>query len=611
MKKYVILKMLIFTCVILMFNTASAQWPDVKISDSGNDPAIAVDTSGEVDIVHIVYSASLGKGKKNSAQKLLYVRGENNVFSSPVRVTDTPNGQAETSPRIEVHEDGIHICFYLQESDDFHSLYYGLFTNTPANITNIYPNISGSPSNSNYMDVDNDGYVHILRDGSDIYYLHNKSGDFETINVTNGIVDFTANIYVDQTNIAHIVFGQGKIGGGGYDVYYTHNITAYSNEFAPAVCTNPDELDFSYIHPAIIVDDSYIHITYLRHSFEPGTRADCYYSRLDRSALTPPASINDIVQVSIQTDDNSIPKQLGLTTTDMGSVVHIIWPGRYTELCTYSFEIYYSTVNSQLVVSHAEKVTMNNVRDLWSSMAMGSDGRIHVTCIRDRYEVWYANNASVPTPGKLHVAGIDVITQTSKNKVKGVATVFIADENNNPVAGATVSGYWSELTNDSDIFLTGSDGSGRANSDQVSKKSSGLFTFTVTDVSVPNWIYDPDEYDETSDSAPWNTMGKGLVDDWQTVMPKTTELLGNYPNPFNPSTTISFQLATPSPVILKIYNNLGQEVRTLVNSLFETGNHSISWDGRNNIGKQVLSGVYLYRIQAGEFSDMKKLMLIR
>ena len=89
------------------------------------------------------------------------------------------------------------------------------------------------------------------------------------------------------------------------------------------------------------------------------------------------------------------------------------------------------------------------------------------------------------------------------------------------------------------------------------------------------------------------------------------ELEQNYPNPFNPSTTIRFNLPQTETVEMAIYNTLGQEVRTLVNQRYDAGQHSVVWDGRDNNGKRVSSGVYIYRIRAGHFVQSRRMNLVR
>ena len=87
--------------------------------------------------------------------------------------------------------------------------------------------------------------------------------------------------------------------------------------------------------------------------------------------------------------------------------------------------------------------------------------------------------------------------------------------------------------------------------------------------------------------------------------------VGNYPNPFNPSTTIHFTLPEPSSVRLTIYNALGQEVRTLLNTAQEAGEYTVQWDGRDARGQVVSTGVYLYRLQAGLNVAIRKMVLAK
>ncbi len=85
----------------------------------------------------------------------------------------------------------------------------------------------------------------------------------------------------------------------------------------------------------------------------------------------------------------------------------------------------------------------------------------------------------------------------------------------------------------------------------------------------------------------------------------------NYPNPFNPTTTIEYDVKNGANVTLKVYNLLGQEVRTLVNTRQNAGNYKVNWDGKDNAGNAVASGVYLYRLEAGNVKLAKKMMLMK
>jgi len=99
---------------------------------------------------------------------------------------------------------------------------------------------------------------------------------------------------------------------------------------------------------------------------------------------------------------------------------------------------------------------------------------------------------------------------------------------------------------------------------------------------------------------------------------KNYVLSQNYPNPFNPSTTISFHLPKLSYVELSIYNSLGQLIRTFVSKNYLAGTHSIEWDGRDDFGEDVVSGIYFYNLKASnpvhsmaDFSETRKMILIR
>lgn len=94
-------------------------------------------------------------------------------------------------------------------------------------------------------------------------------------------------------------------------------------------------------------------------------------------------------------------------------------------------------------------------------------------------------------------------------------------------------------------------------------------------------------------------------------IPKFFQVKQNYPNPFNSSTTIEYNLSQHSSMILTIYNSIGKKVRTLVNGLKEPGRYKIEWDGKNNSGSVVSSGVYFYTILADEDYSIKKMILLK
>lgn len=107
--------------------------------------------------------------------------------------------------------------------------------------------------------------------------------------------------------------------------------------------------------------------------------------------------------------------------------------------------------------------------------------------------------------------------------------------------------------------------------------------------------------------------GPGLSN--QPELPRTLSLSQNYPNPFNPTTTITFDLpgdtGEKEHVELFVYDLRGRRVMTLIDTELEPGRHSIVWDGRDDRGVRVSSGIYLYRLGAGEGAYTKKMTVVK
>ncbi|MCH7858739.1 MAG: CHRD domain-containing protein, partial [Candidatus Marinimicrobia bacterium] len=99
--------------------------------------------------------------------------------------------------------------------------------------------------------------------------------------------------------------------------------------------------------------------------------------------------------------------------------------------------------------------------------------------------------------------------------------------------------------------------------------------------------------------------------DFDVSLPSTFILLQNYPNPFNPSTQIRYDLPRAVPVTLTVYNILGRQVVTLVDELQAAGSYAVRWNGRDQQGKLVGTGVYVYRIQAGPQGALRKMVFLK
>ncbi|NIA30460.1 MAG: S8 family serine peptidase [Actinobacteria bacterium] len=106
-------------------------------------------------------------------------------------------------------------------------------------------------------------------------------------------------------------------------------------------------------------------------------------------------------------------------------------------------------------------------------------------------------------------------------------------------------------------------------------------------------------------------LSTGVDDRGKPTQPGAFALQQNYPNPFNPLTTISYQIPQNDFVELKIYNTLGQMVRTLVDKKQTAGNYSVQWNGLDENGRQVTSGTFLVKLQAGDFSQVRKMVYLK
>ncbi len=102
-----------------------------------------------------------------------------------------------------------------------------------------------------------------------------------------------------------------------------------------------------------------------------------------------------------------------------------------------------------------------------------------------------------------------------------------------------------------------------------------------------------------------------LLDNGESVEPISFSLEDNFPNPFNPTTRIKYSVATPGFVNLSIYDASGRLVKTLVSENKVADQHFVDWDGTNENGASVSAGMYLYKIDAGNFVETKKMLLVK
>jgi hypothetical protein len=159
------------------------------------------------------------------------------------------------------------------------------------------------------------------------------------------------------------------------------------------------------------------------------------------------------------------------------------------------------------------------------------------------------------------------------------------------------------------IFHT-TDGGSNWNA-QTSGTPNDLFGVHFTDVNT-GWAagYSGTVLHTTNGGSTWVEEDNNSVE-----LPKDFSLAQNFPNPFNPQTTIQYTLTKRSWVTLKVYNLLGQKIRTLIDEFQPSGTHTIVWDGKGKSGERVASGIYFYNLTVERnesvVSETKKMLLLK
>jgi len=220
-------------------------------------------------------------------------------------------------------------------------------------------------------------------------------------------------------------------------------------------------------------------------------------------------------------------------------------------------------------------------------------------------QVWQFTIPATAGEVAMHVADMDVVSWLDlQYRFTGECSLLVVDQNENPVPGADVECYWDKfeaygtthgITNDRGIAVLYT---------RTLSVIYAPFCFEVTDIRNGPALYD----------AAANLVTKACEYGWvyknadyeANTMPAEFRLDQNYPNPFNPKTDIRFSLPQPANVRLEIFNIIGQKVATLVDRHMSAGSHSVTWDGSS-----VASGIYLYRLQAGDVVVSKKMMLVK
>jgi subtilisin family serine protease/predicted GH43/DUF377 family glycosyl hydrolase len=245
----------------------------------------------------------------------------------------------------------------------------------------------------------------------------------------------------------------------------------------------------------------------------------------------------------------------------------------------------YATSDDGITWTKAESV---NPVLTTGSPGQWDDGRVsrpHVLFINNKYHMWYTGQRGFYSTREIGWA----------TSVDGIHWNKYNDPNTT-----------SMLYSDSDPVLKRSDG-------QWDASNLGCVTVMLEGDSLRMWYGASRNPGETNlwrighATAPLDSPFTDVIEDYDVAhIPEEYSLLQNYPNPFNPSTTIEFTLPKPESVKIEIYNIIGQKIETLLNKPMPAGDHRVTFNAGN-----FPSGIYFYRIEAGEFQDVKKMVLLK
>ncbi len=147
----------------------------------------------------------------------------------------------------------------------------------------------------------------------------------------------------------------------------------------------------------------------------------------------------------------------------------------------------------------------------------------------------------------------------------------------------------------------------------IGSVSAGTNSYSDPAQSVNDYLYQVTAVYDAGESGPSNeaTVTVTRINEKDNLVPVAFMLSQNYPNPFNPTTKIVYSIPENGQVFLEIYNNIGQKIRSLVNENQNSGRYTIEWDGMNDKGLKVTSGIYFYQLRSNGFIETKKMAILR
>jgi hypothetical protein len=295
-----------------------------------------------------------------------------------------------------------------------------------------------------------------------------------------------------------------------------------------------------------------------------------------------------------------------------GTAHAITWTG--TDDCSITqTEIRIDRTNDGTFEERIALLTGNPGTYSWTvTSATGTNEKIQVICTDGASHTGSdASNAvftvSAPTTPGMHVDNIVVTRVYASRKYNGRAVVTVKDQTNAVVYNARVYGYFNSPTTASKNAYTNTSGVATISGDKTSYPPTN-WCFTVTSITKSGSTYVP------TANLVTQACETGWVYELGSAVPNRAPdritLEQNRPNPFNSTTEFEFALPEESQVRLDVYDMLGHKVASLVNETLGAGTYGIQWDAKNDFGSRLPSGIYLYRLTAGEVGITKRLILV-
>lgn len=434
--------------------------------------------------------------------------------------------------------------------------------------------------------------------------------DWTADQVKQRLFDTADDIYGISGNSAY----QGKLGAGRVNAYNAVNDNGGGTPGAPVADFTGSPTNGCPTLTVNFTDQSTGDITGWSWDFGDGTSSTQQNPTHDYAnpgaytvSLTvtgPGGSDTNTKTDYITVDDPAVTADFTGTPTSGDAPLDVSFTDQSSGASSWSWDFGDGNTSSAQNPTHTYTTAGVYTVTLTASNACGSDTQTKVDYI----------TVNEPQGGndETHVASLNVVKESFFIVTRGNATVKIVDQNGNPVADATVDGTWSGSVNQSVSITT--DANGEANSVSSWVFGDGTFQFCVDNVTKTGYTYNASANAVTCASTDGSSSAQTVtvknVDIKDVEKDLGFKLAGNHPNPFNPSTTITYAIPQKAQVRVEIFNVLGQRVQTLVNASVEAGIHQVVWNGKDALGKQVSSGFYVYQITINNKDVLRQKILM-